>query len=681
MTPIRTSILAAIFSLAAAGQQPAAISPDDVVLDVIVKDRRGRPVKDLKAEEIEVADNGTKQTPASVRLIDGANAVSAGSVTPLDPIRQTRLVTLVFEQLNEDARRLAKQAMNDLLKQETAAHVHFAVIGINQQTLLLQPFTTDRNLLKKAIDEATSGNQMVRLADQSEAAKQRLRSLPATATDVDKKLAQVMLDMTRETMSTMDGGRATIFSLLSLVRGLATMPGRKTLLYVSTGIWLPTHLDEPFRSIISTANRANVSVYALDARGVMTGRQTQGVADAIRDVARDTASDLTADEQRATTAQIRASDRVEDAMRNNVQLPLRDLSDSTGGFLIADTNSFARPMQQLLDDVNTYYEVVYNPGITNFDGAFRKTSVKVARGDTRLTTRTGYFALPADIRASGLMPFEAVLIKALGSNPLPREVQFRSSAIRFQSSEKGTHQEVLIEVPLANLQFREDAAANRYHARVSVIAVLRDANGEMVHKLSRDLPLQGPIAQAAQVKQGNFIYKEHFTIPPGRYTLETAVIDREANKIGAKKASLVVARKQAGVAMSNVVLVRSYQPKAQGMEPDEDFQFQGGRVTPTLASTITAAKGAMMSLFFVVYPDPAIPEKPQLTIEYIRDGQVVGKGEVQLPPADAAGRIPYVMSSSAEAMPPGSYEIRTVVQQGKTTAEDRAFVTVEAPQG
>jgi VWFA-related protein len=679
MTLIRISLIAALFALVVCAQQPAPVSQDDVILDVTVKDRRGRPVKDLKPEEIEVSDSGTKQTTAAVRLIDGPNAVTPGSVTPLDPIRQTRLVTIVFEQLNEDARRLAKLAMNDLLKHESGAHVHFSVVGINQQIVLLQPFTTDRTLLKKAVDDAASGNQMIRLVGQSDAAKKQLQALPQNASDVDRKLAQVMLDMTRETMSTMDGTRATVFSLLSLVRGLASMPGRKTLLYISTGIWLPTHLDEPFRSIISTANRANVSVYALDARGVMTSRQTQGVSDAIRDVARDTQGDLTSDEQRTTQSQIRASDRVEDAMRNNVQLPLRDLSESTGGALIADTNSFARPMQQMLDDVNTYYEIVYNPGITNYDGAFRRTDVKASRGDTRLNSRTGYFALPADIRASGLMPFEAALIKALAMNPIPREVQFRSAAIRFHNSPQGSHQEVLIEVPFENLTFREEGG--RFHARVSVMAVLRDSNGEMVHKLSRDLPLQGPAAQAAQVKQGNFIYKEHFTVPPGRYTLETAVIDREANKIGTKKASLVVAPKQPGVSMSNVVLVRRYQPKATDMEPDEDFAFQGGRITPTLGNTITAGKGVMLALFFVVYPDPAIADKPQLTVEYIRDGQVVGKGDVLLPAADASGRIPYVMSSSAEAMPPGSYEIRTVVKQGASATEDRAFITIEAPQG
>jgi hypothetical protein len=82
-------------------------------------------------------------------------------------------------------------------------------------------------------------------------------------------------------------------------------------------------------------------------------------------------------------------------------------------------------------------------------------------------------------------------------------------------------------------------------------------------------------------------------------------------------------------------------------------------------------------MFFIVYPDPAIAAKPEITLEYLKDGMVVGKGQIPLPPADAQGRIPYVMSSSAEAMPAGTYEIHATVVQGGTSAEERAFITVE----
>ena len=682
MTLIRISALLALAAAAACAQSAVPSSkPDEVVLDLVVKDKKGKPIKDLSAADVELSDNGSKQNVTSFRLIDGVNAVTNGSSAPLDAIRQTRLVVIAFEQLDEDARRQAKQVANELLKTAAAPNINFAVVGINQQLVLLQPFTTDRALLKKAIDEAVSGSQMIRFAEQSDANKAKLREATGT-TDVSKKLAQVALDMTRDTMSTNEPERATIFSILSLCRGLGTMPGRKSIVHISTGLNLPTYLDEPFRSISSTANRANVSIYTVDARGVQLGRQNEGIINAVGGAAKDTQSDVSAtgrDASFVTKDQIMASDRVEAGMRKNVQIPLREMSETTGGFMVADTNSFSKPMQQLADEINTYYEAVYNPGITNFDGQFRKTEVKVGRNDVKVIARNGYFALPADVRAMGLMPFEAVLMNALTSNPLPRDVQFRSAAIKFAASAQGAHEEVLIEVPLANLTFREDPTAKTFDARVSVMAVLKDPKGEVVQKLSRDLPLHGPIAQAASVKQGNFLYKDHFTVPPGRYTLETAVIDRVANKIGTKKASLVIPVKAAGVSMSSITLVRRYQPKAAGIDPAEDFEFQGGLVTPTLGNTITNGKGSMMSMFFVVYPDPAIAEKPSLVIEYIKDGQVAGRGAVELPPADSKGRIPYVMSSSPESMPPGSYEIRAVVKQGTSATEDRAFVTVEAP--
>ena len=91
-----------------------------------------------------------------------------------------------------------------------------------------------------------------------------------------------------------------------------------------------------------------------------------------------------------------------------------------------------------------------------------------------------------------------------------------------------------------------------------------------------------------------------------------------------------------------------------------------------------AVKGAQISVFFVVYADPAITEKPQVMVEYLKDGVVAGRGAVELPAADAQGRIPYVMSSPAASLPPGDYEIHAVVKQGSTSAEDRAFVTVQA---
>lgn len=708
--------LALLLTLTLAAQQPQEPAPikttvDEVVLDVVIRDKKGKPIKDINPEELTVTDNGQKQSIKSFRLVEGAEAITKGEHAPLDPLRSLRLVTLVFEPLGSDPRRIARQSAIDLVKGTQGTNVFYAVVTINNGLFALQEFTRDKELLRKAIERATNG-QYAGYAIESQKVKDTLRTMmqpiqqlqgdasvsttartrleegvnaPPTE-QTARKLAEIMLDMTRLEMSVSQAEttRTSIFALLQLIRGQRTMPGRKSVIYFSEGLWIPTHLDEPFRSIMSTANRENVTFYTVDTRGVMTWGQNSASADALRNAARASASDAfrdpTAGDQRVSKEQILASDNMEMGNRNNVQLPLRDLAEATGGFIVGDSNDLRPALKQINEEVNSYYEIAYNPGIQVYDGSLRKTAVDIARKDLVIHSRKGYFALPPDVRGQSVLPYEMPLLKALDTKPLPRDVEFRSAAVRFQPRPDGTKAQLIVEVPLAPVTFTEDAASGKANARLSVLALIKDAKGEVVQKFSRDLPLAPMIAQVPQVKAGNFVYKEMMDLPPGRYTLETAVIDHQATKLGARKAALVVTPKSQGVSLSSMTLVKGYQPAAPGLTPDEPFQFQGGRITPTLSSTVYAVPGAQLSTFFIVYPDPKIADKPEVIMEYIKDGQSLGKGAVPLPEPDATGKIPYVMSSPAENMPPGNYEVRLVVKQGQTVTEDRAFVTVEKRQ-
>src|SRR5208283_849863 len=108
--------IAVISALPALGQQPAAPATsqtpvvkstvDEVVLDFIARDKKGKPVTDLKAEDLAVSDNGNKEQPTSFRLVQGAEAINQnGATTKLDPLRQLRLVTLAFEALGDPTQR------------------------------------------------------------------------------------------------------------------------------------------------------------------------------------------------------------------------------------------------------------------------------------------------------------------------------------------------------------------------------------------------------------------------------------------------------------------------------------------------------------------------------------------------------------------------------------------------
>ncbi|MBZ5582137.1 MAG: VWA domain-containing protein [Acidobacteriia bacterium] len=689
------------------GQAPPAIktNAEEVLVDLVVRDKKGKPIYDLKPDEIAVTDDGVRQRVTSFRLVQGKEAIANdGARKPLDPLRQIHLVTLAFEGMGVEQRQIARSAAIDMIKGDQSDDVYYSAVAIASQLQVLQSFTRDKDALRKAIEMATSGVSSAQLSSESERVKRQLddslrrltgqsdtaaalHALDATpapppgaalgAQALEAKLVELALQMTRFDATVTDAPRLSIASLESLARGLARLPGRKSVLYFTPGLILPTYLDEPYRNLLSIANRANVTFYSIDSNGVMTSRQT---ANGANDLARATALSAgaaTSQTGASTMEEMRAADTAENSIRNNTEGALRDLAESTGGFLIGDSNDLRTPLRRISEEIESYYEVSYSPEIQNYDGSFRRIKVEVGRKDALVHARNGYFALPPDVRAAGLMPFEIPLLQALSTRSAAADVRFRSELVRFGSTPQGIRAAVVVEAPIGGLTFRENREKGVFNAHLALVALVKNASGQVAQKFTRDMPLQGTLDKLAGVKGANFIYKETMTLPPGRYTLETAVSDRENGRLGVVRASYFLSSEPKGVALSDIALVRSYQPGANALEPSDPFQFQGGRVTPTLTRVVKAAPGAMLSLFFVVYPDASNPAKPSLEVEYLKDGKVVGKGALDLPAPDANGRIPYVMSSSAASMEPGEYVIQATAKQGASTAQEQTTIQIE----
>ena len=135
----RLSILLAVFLLSAfnlAAQQPSqqntsnqAASPtvrstaNEVVLDMVFRDKKGKAIHDLRPEEIHVLEDGVEQKVTSFHLVEGKpgelsgapkTATKNGSLA-LDPMREVRLVTLVFEGLDQEGKRFFRQSLKDIL--------------------------------------------------------------------------------------------------------------------------------------------------------------------------------------------------------------------------------------------------------------------------------------------------------------------------------------------------------------------------------------------------------------------------------------------------------------------------------------------------------------------------------------------------------------------------------------
>src|ERR1700735_2311404 len=391
------------------------------------------------------------------------------------------------------------------------------------------------------------------------------------------------------------------------------MPGRKSVMYFTSGMYLGPELDTPFRNLMGAANRDNVTFYSVDVRGVMTSAQNAGAMRQLNSGAK--ASNITTTgDNRVTPEQMKAVDTYEVAARANVDLALRDMAESTGGFLIGDSNDLRPPLRQVNEEISSYYELSYNPGIESYDGGFRKLSVSANRKDLVIHARNGYFALPPEARAAGLAPFELPLLKALSDGKLSDDVKFRANAVLLQPKKDATGVAILLEVPLHELQPVTNSGAIDIHC--SLAALIKDSKGELAQKITRDRSFH---VTAEQLKMGNFLDKAMLELAPGKYSLDTAVMDRESLKTGVQHVEFTVPGIGNGVGISALMPMRSYTPNAKGLDPSDPFQFEGGSVTPTMDIVVKKAPNSALRLFFTVYQDATISAKPTVEAEFLQN--------------------------------------------------------------
>src|SRR5262245_11489109 len=230
------------------------IGSEEVLLDVVARDKKGRPVTDLKVDEIEVYEDGVKQQINSFRKVEktdlnegaGASNGAAGAATgatpdnTVDPLRQINLVTMVFERLNNEGRLLARDAAREFLKSELRRNVMVAVFALDQRLQVLQQFTNDGAKLSAAVDRAT-GAASSQFAEQSEAIQRELENLLRAQANlesassaaqsagggaigqaaVEARLAEITTNILRQTDDAQreQQGSSSVFSLLSLIRG------------------------------------------------------------------------------------------------------------------------------------------------------------------------------------------------------------------------------------------------------------------------------------------------------------------------------------------------------------------------------------------------------------------------------------------------------------------------------
>jgi hypothetical protein len=429
------------------------------------------------------------------------------------------------------------------------------------------------------------------------------------------------------------------------------------------------------QSTISEANRANVSIYAVDARGLFTSNTLAAAGEALRQAAATSHQQMTSPGGRAVTREeVMIADTAESSLRMDVQGALANLAVSTGGALIGNTNDLRTGLERVVQDLSGYYELVYSPTNREYDGRFRRIALKVSRPGVTVQTRTGYYALPPGEGAANF-PFELALLRALRTSPAPQELPFRARAFRFGYEQGQMRHTLVVELPLETIAFQRAPTAGQDQAHFAFMSVLRDGAGGVATKFSQDSPVRVAHDRVPALRQGNALFIRSFTLSPGRYTLETAALDEQADRKSVRRAVLVVPAPQAGLAVSSLAVVKRTEPVPAGaLASDDPFRLGSTRIIPHVGEPDLAA-GDPLSLFLVAYP--WVSDTPtQLALEFVHDGAVVARSEVTLPAADAHGRIPYVATVPDTHFAAGRYEVRAEVRQGAQTAEESAFFRV-----
>lgn len=729
-------ILAGLVGPALPGQAPAKdqvptirTMTREVILDVIVRDKHHHAIADLRPDEIEVLEDGVKQKINAFRDVQGAEQLqteqalakstpstpsSGAPLAPATSVRELNFVSVVFAQIAPLNLEFAREAVQEFLKSDTLPNTYVTIYRLDRAVRVVQPYTADKMLLAKAVDVAAKGVNVVNglgvstsIASGINAEIQAngtnilaspqtgpatalavqnfmLNPLPgividplwarnAASQDASVTLGQALLTQAQIATAlrfaeSLSNGMDAMDLLRELVRVQAKLPGRKVVLYLADGLPLPMDRRDVVDSVISYANQMEVAFYAVDTRGLsVDDPMAQSLSDQARAGAESSVNRV------SPRMGHMEDDDIQLAGTSDKQLAMRELAEATGGFAVANTNEIALPMQRVMEDIRTHYEVAYTPSATNFDGHFRKIEVRVTRPHVTVQTRSGYFAVP-DINGEPLQPFEMTALHAINARPAPVDFPYQTALLRFRPKAAAVDYEMAFDVPTSSLQVVTDPKTGNGRMRVSVVALIRKSDGEVVGKVSRDLVREVSKAELPILGDDHILYAEPLELPGGHYIIDTVVTDEQAAKTAVKRISVFVdSGKDFGV--SSLELVRGVKPLPETRDRQDPFETDSGRIVPTLADSMPSGKP--IDVYFVVYPATASEDEPMITLQLYRDGREVGLKKLAAPQRQADGSMPMLLRINPDL---GECEMIITAHQGQLTSQAMLSVKI-TPSG
>ncbi len=513
--------------LVAAQAQEAQVAPSvptvksrsrNVILDVVVTDARGQPVRGLSADEFTITENGT---PQKIRLVDTAG--EGGAAAPADaarePLRQTETqppgpgrpsggtrTVILLDEVNVQFFDLAfaRQRLEAFLRSDKAAGQPIAIMTMSKQaTALVHDFTTDRATLVKAV-----------------------HAIPAVLTATGEG-GQINGNV--DFLGEMENFRRAVGVLEQLSSALKGTTDHINVLWITSGFPgltqtvvsgdVQSTLDRLLRGTSNLFLEARLTLYTIDPHGVQiesslpnhNGQIFQGSGSGATNI-------NTGEELEGNVLNLSNTQAVANSM-------LGKLDQRTGGRMYGNMNDIDVPIAMAIEEGSSAYRVAYSPSDKNFDGRYRKIHVKVSRPGLVARTRDGYFAL-AEPAAPSREDRKLRLEEALES-PFPYE------GLRVSGTLSGTAARAAVDVTVEPAGLTRTFEAGGTRRKVLVAMAAYSAGNRVLGSQVWEVE-----AKNGKGEEGAVRYSLPYPLPAGTARLRVAVLDANSDRVGTSEVAL-----------------------------------------------------------------------------------------------------------------------------------------------
>jgi VWFA-related protein len=539
-------------------QAPPSTFPsgvEQVTVDVVVTDGRGRPVADLTRESLEVQEDGVRQAIASFDVFQvpaaPPDATPSGEApAPPSPPRVSvnasgaaqggRTFVIVFDDVHLRARtaQQAKAAVAEFLRKETREGDRVSLVASSgtvwwtarmaagREELLALLKRLEGRLLPETRRDWLSDYEAMRIhvfrdnmilnrvqrrfetygIPTMTGQSQHTRDMMAVEDPViTSRAAEVYYEAAAR-------NHLTLGALERAVSGLAPVRGRKSVVLVSEGFVYDTQLAE-FKRILDATRRVNAVIYFVNSRGL------EGLPDAL-------------------TAEYRTVLPAEDlgfafAQTMETTEGSEGLASDSGGFTVRNSNDLAGGLKRIADETRVYYLIGYNPTNTARDGAFRKIAVKVrGRRGLEVRARRGYYAprdgaAPPEARPGTDPAFQAALDSPYELADLPLRM---THCVRDETTIDRARVFLAAEVDVRRLDLRETDGKAQGALQYLMVAVPRD--GGPYFRFDQTLELALPLEAREELSRTWLPVVREFELPSGRYRAKMVVRDKASGRLG-----------------------------------------------------------------------------------------------------------------------------------------------------